>query len=198
MTRNKLLKLRSLEVFTHPFPYFTAVDGFGDHTSGAILDWLEIEAPWALVETDFYEQHEFSLADVSLPPHIAFLSDASFLNDLRSEVERIFAFPLRETVDCTVHKLVPGQRIRIHNDFIPGGATHRVLVQLNRGWHDDQGGFLMFFNSGDPADVHRVLSPVHDSVVGFAISEQSHHAVSLIHEGERFTLVYSFYGKNDE
>ncbi len=78
-----------------------------------------------------------------------------------------------------------------------GEATHRVLVQLNRGWRDDQGGFLMFFNSGDPADVHRVFSPTHDSVVGFAISEDSHHAVSTIHGGERFTLVFSFYGRND-
>jgi hypothetical protein len=38
-----------------------------------------------------------------------------------------------------------------------------------------------------------VFSPVHDSVVGFAISEDSNHAVSTTHGGERFTLVFSFY-----
>jgi Rps23 Pro-64 3,4-dihydroxylase Tpa1-like proline 4-hydroxylase len=178
-----------------PFPYFTAAEGFGDSLSRAILDWLETEAPWALVVTDFYEQHEFSLSDVSLPLHLAFLKGRPFVDDLRSRVERIFNVRLGEAVDCTVHKLVPGQRIRIHNDFIPGEATHRVLVQLNRGWRDDQGGFLMFFNSDDPADIHRVFSPTHDSVVGFAISEASHHAVSLVHGGERFTLVFSFYGR---
>jgi Rps23 Pro-64 3,4-dihydroxylase Tpa1-like proline 4-hydroxylase len=197
VNRSGRLQVTGVEVFADPFPYFTASEGFGEGLSLAILDWLETEAPWELVETDFYEQHEFSLSDVSPPPHLAFLRERPFLNDLRSTVERIFGARLGNAIDCTVHKLVTGQRIRIHNDFIPGEATHRVLVQLNRGWRDDQGGFLMFFNSGDPADVHRVFSPTHDSVVGFAISEDSHHAVSTIHGGERFTLVFSFYGRND-
>ena len=73
-----------------------------------------------------------------------------------------------------------------------------MLIQLNRGWDDNQGGILMFFNSQDPADVHRVFPPVHGSVVGFGISEGSNHAVSTIHSGERFTLVFSFYGEDDD
>jgi len=197
MSGERLLRLTSLEVFAEPFPYFTAVEGFGGGVSAAILEWLETEAPWALVETDFYEQYEISLWAVPTPPHLEFLTGQPFLNEIRSKVERIFGAKFQERIDCTAHKLVPGQRIRIHNDFIPGEETHRVLVQLNRGWHDDQGGFLMFFNSDNPSDVHRVFSPVHDSVVGFAISEISNHAVSTIHGGERFTLVFSFYVRND-
>ena len=73
-----------------------------------------------------------------------------------------------------------------------------MLVQLNRGWREDQGGFLMFFNSHDPSDVHRLFSPTHNSVVGFAISESSNHAVSTTHGGERFTLVFSFYDRRDD
>jgi Rps23 Pro-64 3,4-dihydroxylase Tpa1-like proline 4-hydroxylase len=197
MREERLLRLTSLEVFAEPFPYFTATEGFGEGVGSAILEWLESEAPWELVETDFYEQYEFSLSGVPTPPHLEFLKGKPFLDDLRSKVERIFGARLQERIDCTVHKLVPGQRIRIHNDFIPGQETHRVLVQLNRGWYDDQGGFLMFFNSEDPSDVHRVFSPIHESVVGFAISEDSNHAVSTIHGGERFTLVFSFYARSD-
>jgi Rps23 Pro-64 3,4-dihydroxylase Tpa1-like proline 4-hydroxylase len=189
-----LARFTALELFAEPFPYFTAAEALGERLSVALLEWLETEAPWKLVEADFYEQFEFSLADVSLPSHLAFLTGHPFLNDLRERVAQIFSARLRERIDCTVHKLVPGQRIRIHNDFIPGNETHRVLVQLNRGWDDEQGGFLMFFNSDDPTDVHRVFSPDHDSVVGFAISETSNHAVSTTHAGERFTLVFSFYG----
>lgn len=192
------LSLASFEVFAEPFPYFTAAEGFGDGVSSAILDWLETGAPWTLVETDFYEQYEFSLlSGVRTPPHLTFLTGRPFLDGLRTKVEQIFDARLGERIDCTAHKLVPGQRIRIHNDFISGEETHRVLIQLNRGWQDDQGGFLMFFNSQDPSDVHRVFSPAHDSIVGFAISEHSHHAVSTIHGGERFTLVFSFYGRSD-
>lgn len=198
MSGEQLLRLASLKVFAEPFPYFTAAGGFGEVLSSAILGWVETEARWALVETDFYEQYEFSLSDVPPPPHLEFLTGRPFLDDLRSKVERIFGARLGAGINCTVHKLVPGQRIRIHNDFIPGEETHRVLVQLNRGWHDDQGGFLLFFNSHDPSDVHRVFSPAHDSVVGFAISEGSNHAVSTTHGGERLTLVFSFYGRSDD
>lgn len=198
MSGEPLLRLTSLEVLAKPFPYFTAAEGLSTGVSSAILEWIETEARWGLVETDFYEQHEFSLWGVQTPPDLGFLTSRPFLDSLRSKVESIFGAQLGNRIDCAVHKLASGQRIRMHNDYIRGAETHRVLVQLNRGWHDDQGGFLMFFNSRDPSDVHRVFSPVHNSVVGFAISEASHHAVSTIHGGERFTLVFSFYGRDDD
>ncbi len=90
-------------------------------------------------------------------------------------------------------KLVNGHTIRLHNDFIPGRETHRLLIQLNRNWQDENGGFLLFFNSSAPEDIHRVIHPVHNSSVGFAISPKSNHAVSTVYNGERYTLVYSFY-----
>lgn len=192
----KPLRLTSLDVLALPFPYFTAAEGLSKSLSSAILEWIETKAPWKLVETDFYEQYEFSLWGVQTPPDLEFLTSQSFLDSLRSKVQSIFRAQLGKRIDCVAHKLVSGQRIRIHNDFIQGAETHRVLLQLNRGWHDEQGGFLMFFNSPDPSDVHRVFSPIHNSVVGFAISESSHHAVSTIHGGERFTLVFSFYGRD--
>ncbi len=189
-----LFHLTSLEVFVEPFPYFTAFGGLGEFISAAFLEWLENEAPWELVETDFYEQHEFSLLDAPLPLPLTFLTERSFLRDLLVMVEGVFGGRLSERIDCTAHKLEQGQTIRIHNDYIPGEETHRLLIQLNRGWRDAQGGYLMLFNSQDPSDVHRVLLPANDSVVGFAISERSNHAVSTVHGGERFTLVFSFYG----
>ena len=198
MSEKPLLCLTSLEVLAEPFPYFTAAEGLSAGLSSAILEWIETEASWELVETDFYEQHEFSLWGVQTPPGVEFLTSRPFLDSLRAKVESIFGTQLGKRIDCAVHKLVSGQRIRIHNDFIRGAETHRVLVQLNRGWHDDQGGFLMFFNSPDPSDVHRVFSPIHNSVVGFPISKSSHHAVSTIHRGERFTLAFSFYGTDGD
>ena len=54
----------------------------------------------------------------------------------------------------------------------------------------------MLFNSSEASDVHRVFLPANDSLVGFAISEKSNHAVSKVYDGQRFTLVFSFYGNN--
>ena len=192
-----LFRLTSPEVFVEPFPYLTAVEGLGEVNSSAFLEWLEAEAPWNLVEKDFYEQYEFSLLDAPLPAHLKFLTERPFLRDLRVKVEGLFGRRLSEHIDCTAHRLVQGQTIRIHNDYIPGEETHRLLLQLNRGWPDAQGGYLMLFNSQDPSDVHRVFLPDNDSVVGFAISERSNHAVSTVHGGERFTIVFSFYDDTD-
>ena len=102
---------------------------------------------------------------------------------------------MSERIDITAHQLVPGQRIRLHNDFIPGYETHRLLIQLNQGWDVANGGLLMFFNSADPADIHKIFLPLHNSAVVFAISASSYHAVTPLSGGERFTLVYSFYEK---
>ncbi len=194
MTPDEIVNFSSAEVCSKPFRYFVSPQAFSERIALGLLSWLEADAPWRLVETDFYEQFEFSLLDEETPASLAFLRKRSFLESLRGRMESLFRTRLGERVDVTAHKLVPGQRIRIHNDYIEGGETHRLLVQLNRGWNESDGGFLMFFNSPEPADVHRVLRPTNNTSVGFAISPESNHAVSTVHGGERFTLVYSFYG----
>src|SRR2546423_1623651 len=187
------LTLSSCECFVEPFPYFVSHQGFRPEASLEMLEWLEADAPWELVEAGFYEQYEFNFFDGRLPAHLAFFQAESFLAEVRARAAKIFQAELSERTDFNAHKLLPGQRIRLHNDFIPGQETHRLLIQLNRGWDDGQGGLLMFFNSATPTDIHKVIRPFHNSAVGFAISENSNHAVSIIHSGERFTLVFSFY-----
>lgn len=189
----RALDFSPFAVFFEPFPYAVSPQAFNDEISLDILEWLETEAPWKLVETDFYEQFEFSFDDACVPERLRFLRDDEFLDALRAEVQRLLGVRLGERVDATAHRLSTGQRIRIHNDFLPNGETHRLLIQLNRGWREDDGGFLMFFNSPDPADVHKILRPIHNSAVVFAISPDSNHAVTTIYGSERFTLVYSFY-----
>lgn len=187
------LDFAPFSVFSEPFPYAVSPRAFNHEISFDVLNWLETAAPWRLVETDFYEQYEFSFDDACAPDRLTFLQDNMFLGSLRSEVQKMLGVSLQRRVDATAHKLVPGQRIRIHNDFLPDGETHRFLIQLNRDWRDQDGGFLVFFNSPDPADVHKVFRPAHNSAVAFAISQDSNHAVTTIHGNERFTLVYSFY-----
>lgn len=193
---NRPFNLSSVESFSKPFDYFISPQALKDDLSTTLLDWLETEAPWKLVETDFYEQFEFSLWDVEVPAPLLVFREPIFLNELKLKLENLFAIEFDSNVDVAAHKLVPGQRIRLHNDFIEGELTYRLVIQLNRGCKDEDGGFLLLFNSSDPADIHKAFRPIHNSAIGFVVSSLSNHAVSLIHGGERFTLVYSFYGKN--
>ena len=196
MTQQGLTDPDSLRVFKEPFPYFTAAATLGQDSVSSILSWFEAVASWKLVETDFYEQHELDWGGDESQTPLAFLTNPAFLEKVRKEAKDLFGISFSDRVEWTVHKLLPGQRIRIHNDLLTGGETHRVILHMNRGWSLSKGGFLLFFNSPDPWDVHRVLMPLNGSLVGFEISEKSSHAVSLVHEGERFAIVYSLYAGN--
>ncbi|MCV0383747.1 MAG: 2OG-Fe(II) oxygenase [Erythrobacter sp.] len=190
-------RLEPVESATAPFRYFVAEHCLDAAIEPVLLDWLETDAPWTLVETDFYEQFEFDLRDADLPPALACLVDPEMLGRLRRKMEQALGDALAQHVQLVAHRLDPGQRIAIHNDMREGGETHRLTVQLNRGLTNADGGFFMLFNSDDASDVHRILRPVSGSAIGFAISSASHHAVSRLHGGTRFTLVYSFYAQHD-
>ena len=160
------------------------------------LTWLECEARWKLVEADFYEQYELCSTEDQLPESVSSLTSSVLLSSMRQEIGDLFHRSFASRVSWSIHKLLAGQRIRIHNDLLAGGETHRVILHLNRGWGISRGGFLMLFNSANPVDVHQVLMPLAGSVVGFEISEKSNHAVSLVLDGERFAVVYSLYADN--
>ncbi len=193
MKIDEVLNFSEINYCEKPFEYFTSAEIFSDDFDLVLLDWLEKYDSWELVEKDFYEQYEFSVLDIQLPPHLSFFQEAASLEKIKSKIEEIFETQLSNKIDSSVHKLVAGQRIRIHNDFIPGQESYRLLIQLNRGWSEQNGGLLLFFNSGNPADIHKLILPVHNSAVAFKISPNSNHAVSTVYEGGRFTLVYSFY-----
>ena len=135
------------------------------------------------MKTDFYEQYEFSLLHTTLPPTVSPLVTPEAIGAVRRLVTANFNVVLDDRTTLIAHKLVSGQRIAIHNDYLTGQETHRLVVQLNRGLRAEAGGFFLLFNSFDPRDVHRVIRPVSRSGLGFAISAASNHAVSRLYEG---------------
>lgn len=181
-----------------PFHYFVATRCIDPLIEEALLAWFETDAPWRLVEHDFYEQYEFSLLDAALPERAAPLVLPMELDSVRNAIGRHFGTTLSRRIGLVAHKLISGQRIGIHNDFLVGGETHRLTIQLNRGLRDEDGGYFMLFNSFNAEDVHRILRPVSGSAIGFEIGPASHHAVSRVHGGERYTLVYSFHAEPDD
>jgi hypothetical protein len=182
----------SVDVRTLPYPHTTSIYALPASEAGRTLDWMRSEAPWRLKVASFYEQWELPIDSKILPPNLHHLSEPAFVELLVEKLLRPITSKALTLVEITAHKLVIGQTIRIHNDFIEGGETHRLLIQFNTGWQDEQGGMLLLFGSASSKDVRRILRPVHGSGLAFEISPSSFHGVSTIHKGERFTLVYSF------
>jgi Rps23 Pro-64 3,4-dihydroxylase Tpa1-like proline 4-hydroxylase len=179
-------------VRTAPFAHAVTPRLLDDQTAAMLLDWFEDGAPWRHKLASFYEQYECNLHEAQLPAGIARLTGPAFVAELARHMLAPISEDQLELTEVNAHKLVGGQTIKIHNDYIEGAETHRVLVQLNRGWNDANGGMLMLFSGPDAEDLARVIRPTHTSATSFEISPTSFHAVSTIHEGERYTLVYSF------
>ena len=187
------LNLTLTDLHEQPFRYGIFSSVFSARAHADLLAWLETEDAWKLAETEFYEQYEFSVDDVDLPESVRFLQSPVFQEEVRAAIGSLFGVELSDEVRVVVHKLVPGQHIGIHNDVIEGGESHRLTVQLNRGLDDKDGGYFMLFNSEDPSDIHRILKPVTNSALAFAISERSNHAVSTQQGGVRYTFVFCFH-----
>ena len=187
-----IYNLEGAYLITKPFPHFITPEILPNRIVTELLNWLEGEAPWNLVEESFYEQFEFSILDVDLPGNIGKLVTSESLEKLTKDVGSIFSTDFARNVDITAHKLAEGQSIRIHNDVLDDGPSHRLVIQINANRSVDHGGLLILFSSDDAADIARILKPVSNTAAGFEISSRSNHAVSKVHRGERYTLVYSF------
>jgi Rps23 Pro-64 3,4-dihydroxylase Tpa1-like proline 4-hydroxylase len=176
-----------------PFPHLRATDVLAEGMAAEMLDWLDGAAPWSLTHASFYDQHEFSMLSADLPDAVEPLVSDLFVSSIAQELQASLGAGPLELVDANVHRLVSGMTIRLHNDFLgKNEESHRMLIQLNRGWSTTQGGLLMLFGEDDPESLRDIVLPTHRTGFGFEISRHSHHAVSTVHAGVRDTLVYTY------
>lgn len=192
MPNQENLDLSSAVTHDIPFPHFSASSVLKNQLEDKLYDWFQATPEWNLVETDFYEQYEFSLLHIDVPEHLKCLIEHDFLDAIENQFTKAFNVAGFKLVDVVAHKLVNSQHIGVHNDFINGDETHRMLIQINPHWKEEHGGYLLLFNSSDSKDMAKVVSPVNNTAFGFEISKKSHHAVSKIYDFTRFTIVYTF------
>lgn len=188
----KNLNLSSAVAQNIPFPHFSATSVLNNKLEVKLYDWFQSTSEWNLIETDFYEQYEFSLLNIKLPEDLECLIERDFLNNIENQFAKSFNVTGFELVDVVAHKLVDSQHIGVHNDYINGEETHRLVLHINPNWKEEHGGYLLLFNSSDSSDMSKVVSPIDNSAFGFEISRKSHHAVSKIYDFTRFTIVYTF------
>jgi len=192
MATPPLLDFSACSLSQQPFPHFCIPDIFPPEFAQHVLNWLEQGQTWEFTRTDFYEQYEFSLLHLDLPTQLRSLISPATVHTLEADLATKFQVEALELVGATIHKLTDGQRIGVHNDFIGDTESHRLIIQLNRGWIPDYGGYLMLFNSASAQDVQQLVVPASNSAFGFEISPISYHAVSKVNDFARYTLVYTF------
>lgn len=194
-------RFENVQVIDRPFLHFVGPEFLDEATGERLLHWFEHDAVWIEKNIeDFYESYDISLRTSTLPLELQFLVDEEFLAGVREHVARAMNTRLGPKTDVTAHRLVPGHHIAIHSDYGELKQTHRLLVQLNRGWSLANGGLLMFLaheRPTEPSDDDCYYIPAHCTAFCFEVSPKSFHAVSRVKQGDRFTLCLSFYGDEE-
>lgn len=181
-----------LLVEKQPFPYFICRNVFTSEFESELQGWLNNTPKWSLTETDFYTQYEFSVLHTELPETLCYLTSSETIQAVEGTFKRTMKTGSLRLTEITAHKLMHGHRMGVHNDNINGEETHRLVIQINDGWKEEYGGYLMLFRSGNAQDVSKIISPVSNTAFGFEISDRSFHGVSTVHHFLRYTLVYTF------
>jgi hypothetical protein len=180
-----------------PFPHFYTPDFLDVTVADHLLTWFEVEAPWAKhCINGFFDVSDINLLHCKLPPSIRVLTNSTTISSITKLFNELFRVVFQAHVDVSAHRLTEGQRIGIHNDHGSTTQTHRLLIQINRGWEVSQGGLLLLLDADtatQASDLHKYFVPKHRSAVGFGISGRSFHAVSRVSCGIRYTLSYSLH-----
>jgi hypothetical protein len=190
-------QFRDVLVSRQPYPHFEAANCLEAGIAESLLAWLSEEAPWQPRKLQGYDGYaDISLQIAGLPPRLKFLLAPETLSHLRMSMGSFLRTEAEGYVKVTAHRLVAGSSLKPHCDLAPLRFTHRLLVQLNRGWTRENGGLLCLFH-GDPSveknTKQKLILPVNGSAFAFEVSRRSFHAVTPVVAGERYTLSYTFY-----
>jgi Rps23 Pro-64 3,4-dihydroxylase Tpa1-like proline 4-hydroxylase len=190
-----VINLHTAQLAETPFKHFAIKDCLAKSDGDKILQWFETAAVWKdRGIPDFYSMNVLELTDAELPHDIQWINHPDWLCKLRSDLERLFSRKLLGPIKIDAHIMTPGHKIGIHTDFGFTKQTHRLVIQLNRGWTVTNGGRLVLLPERSPkesTEKQKIYLPLHCSAVGFEISDRSYHAVTPILSGERYTLCYS-------
>lgn len=179
-----------------PYKHFFGQYHISDQLYTNIINWFKNDAPWKLVKEDFYTQYEFSLLDTATPSFLDFIKSPTYLEELKRFIEGVYEVNLISKFNIVAHKLTKGHVIKIHNDYLDDISireSHRLLLHFNRDWMEKDGGYCMVFSNEDSNSICQIVEPSKFLLQSFAISKVSYHAVSEVRDGERFTIIFTFY-----
>ena len=197
---NLRIDLAAAELTERPFLHFFTPTALDKSFAGSLVDWVQTNsgAPWC--KNPHYDAYELSPGKSLLST----LREPTLVENICEQMGRIFDLNLT-TADyvCTLHRFLPGQHARVHCDGSSTGRKRcRMVVQLSDGRVREDGGVFQIYDGfpeGAPSEYFSleeacwVMPLTCGAAFGFLLTDRSWHAITPVVNGERITLVYSFY-----
>ena len=167
----------------HPFPFFRVNAAFTEEQCAALEQLFSQDIEWQHQDGVFYR---CSLGDVTqnIP--------AGFQAEILARMREITGLPLVDRVQVTAQRMLPGHAIGIHSDRpLLGYEIARLVVQLNKQWHAEQGGVLELFSTPE-GKAEFSVNPEYNTAFGFLLHANSFHGVTEVTQ-PRLTVVFNFW-----
>jgi 2-oxoglutarate-Fe(II)-dependent oxygenase superfamily protein len=189
--------MHGIRMYQEPFPHGTVEKVYAAPDAALLRDWIAQSSTWRECDAaDPPRRGIFFDSEHVLPGLDAVLS-RDFLDGLHAQIEEIFGVRLKPRFTISANRYLPGEGIKIHNDFFPDPShrhffTHRLVTYLSADLEPDAGGKLGIFADDTAGSMVRVITPTLNSGSLMAMGPKSYHAVSTLRAGVRFSLVFSF------
>lgn len=160
---------------------------------------IEDLSTWKRHETDWFSQDDMHLDDNKieiLPQSLDNLAYVLLSEHFQKYIQAITGFHSLCQPSLVAHRMVAGDYVDVHNDFIPGGDIIRCILYFDPYvlLRKEPSGLFLALGSENVSDVIDIFQPIHNSLVIFEISPFSLHAVTKIEKGHRFSVILSYKG----
>lgn len=178
---------------TEPYSFFFGTNALSQAVHDSLLSWLENLSAWKQANGGFYLSDVLGLTDALLPPslHAWFGTSAHAL--IEAHASEAFGVRLALHGPIALHRMTAGQGVGIHSDApAVGEETHRLVLFLCRPRPLTAGGHFLLLRGDQPSEAEVVIPLRSNRFVGFALDGCSHHAITVVSEGARYSVVISF------
>ncbi|PTU64391.1 hypothetical protein DB032_05455 [Chromobacterium sp. Panama] len=188
--------LENVLFFEQPYRHFLCFDTFDETVAQQADAVLRGPLPWEERVGDFFVTYRLDLRRLyQLRPDAPAFVREEFLDALREQMQILFEVPLSaDDIQVLGHRMVPGQRIGVHNDNPGlGYEGYRVVVQFTRDHRPEDGGLLNIHAGDEPEAVYQSIRPYPNMAFGFEMSAHSYHSVSALTRQPRDALIFNFW-----
>jgi hypothetical protein len=176
-----------------PFAHFRAAPALSERLASDLLSWMERAEGWRRHANDVYRSATIHLSPANAPRAVRLFEDGH-LAQVKAVAEAAFTCRFRQEVFVSANRHAPGDAVGMHNDHVEPASrdrfffTHRLVMYLNPDWQPEHGGVLQLHGRHGAVEVR--IDPLHNTCVGLAMGRHSHHSVTAIAQGSRYSLVF--------
>lgn len=189
--KNPLLyRNKHVKIIPDPYPHIQMGPVLDADDAEEVLCWLQRCNSWRREVRTFARYDAIFLTPTVVPDEAKPAVSRSLLGELRNTLQSRLGVNLESFALIEAHRSQQHDYIGLHTDESVNEV--RLALNLNSYWNASNGGLLSLQDRPLLPRYRVAYCPLHNSAVAFRTTTASHHEISLVKKGVRYTLLYRF------